>query len=161
MYLHHVSLWRWYIDDILMVWMSPSLDLKDFLRKLESNDFNLKCTYSMENTITFWDLCISIQSDGKLATSLCRKETAGNIILMANGAHLRALVKRSTYGQFIRISRNCLEVDFRREAAALRDRLLQQRYSKKTLKKACQKAMGNSCSELLINRPQRKQSKTA
>lgn len=64
------------------------------------------------------------------------------------------LIPSIPHGQYCRIKQNCLNPqDFEREASALRDCLLLQRYSKKCLKKAYhQKACGCPRSELPVKR---------
>lgn len=84
-------------------------------------------------------------------TSLFRKEIMGNMILRADSAHPGAFVRSVPYRQYLRIKSICSnEQDFEREVAALRDRLLVCGYSKKSLKRAHQKACYRLRSELLF-----------
>lgn len=96
-----------------------------------------------QETISFLDVEVFIKTDMTLGTTLFRKPTAGNTILRVNSGHPTSLVKSIPYGQYLRIKRNCSSHgDFQQKASELKDRLLAQGYSKKTLKKVYHRANG-------------------
>lgn len=145
MYLHHILLWRRYIDDVLLIWTGSVELLNSFMELLSHNKFNLKFTIQFDTTtISFLDLRLVLREDGSIFSTLYRKETAGNTILHSASSHPRTLIHSIPYSQYLRIRRNCArDEDFEREARALYDRLLNRGYSKKVLKRAYQQAKQN------------------
>lgn len=68
MYLGHCLLWLRYIDDVIMLWNGASEDLVTFMEELNSNDRNIRLTYTYNSeTLSFLDLFINIEG-GKLQT---------------------------------------------------------------------------------------------
>lgn len=45
MYLHHVHMWRRYIDDVLVVWKGDVESPHKFIDTLNNNDHNISLTY--------------------------------------------------------------------------------------------------------------------
>lgn len=60
-----------------------------------------------QSNISFLDLVISIDAQGKLDSSLYRKPSAGNTILHAQSSHPVSLVKSIPYSQYLRVKWNC------------------------------------------------------
>lgn len=113
-----------YIDDVLVLWNGDNVSLNKFIAELGKNDFNLKFTYEASpEQIGFLDLLISKDMEGKITTSLYRKDTAGNMILRADSSHPRHIVKNIPYGQYIRLRRNCTTLASFKKADLLKDRL--------------------------------------
>lgn len=82
MYLCHILQWHRYIDDVLLTWMSTPTELTQYMQALGFSMFNLKFTMTY-NTIFV---------NGMVATTLCRKPTAGNTILHADSADSQAII---------------------------------------------------------------------
>lgn len=80
-FMEHVLMWMRYIDNVFLVWDgSPEL-LQDFMTELNHNEFNLNFTMTHDSSnITFLDVTIHKDEDGRLTSSLYRKTTAGNSI---------------------------------------------------------------------------------
>lgn len=95
-----------------------------------------------ESVITFLDVKITKNEDGSLSSGLYRKSTAENTILHATSAHPQPLVQLFPYSQYLRLRRNCsMEEYFHVEAGLLKERLLNQGYSRMCLKKAFKRAV--------------------
>ncbi|XP_056427508.1 uncharacterized protein LOC130368175 [Hyla sarda] len=70
-----------------------------------------------------------------------RKPTATNLLLHAASSHTPSTIKAIPTGQFLRIRRICSsDDDFKKQSAILTERFLQRGYSRRSLKKAYQKA---------------------
>ena len=153
-FIHFVSSWFRYIDDVLMIWEGSIEELNSFMSIMNQNDLNLKFTVtSSDIQIAFLDVTVIKNSDGSLSTGLFRKPTAGNTVLHATSAHPASLIRSIPYSQYLRLKRNCSTQEvFLLEAAALRDRLLERGYSKKCLKKSFQRANGQLRQNLLVKK---------
>ncbi|XP_075451093.1 uncharacterized protein LOC142492326 [Ascaphus truei] len=132
-----VDIWLRFIDDVLMVWRGTEDMLKKFIEILNTNDLNLRLTleYSYEQ-ICFLDLLISKGHGGLIETTIYRKDTASNNILLASSQYPRPLIKVIPIGQFLRLRRNCRnEKDFEEKAKDMMIRFRARGYSQKTIKK--------------------------
>ncbi|XP_040212985.1 uncharacterized protein LOC120943646 [Rana temporaria] len=152
MYTGHVINWLRYIDDIFIIWSGTSSQLYQFIDILNVNERNLKFTFTASSDqVTFLDLTILKDGDGRITSSLFRKETAGNTLLHATSAHPTNLLKSIPYAQYLRLRRNCtMTKDFLLQANLLRQRLLLRGYSKSLLRKAFNKAARQSRINLLF-----------
>lgn len=116
--------------------------LNTFIEILNCNSSNLRFTFSSDRSkITFLDLTIFKDSSGCLASTLFRKESAGNTLLHADSAHPHTLIRSIPYAQYLRLHRNCTFTDeFKSQANLLRDRLKASGYSKFLLCRAYNRA---------------------
>ena len=151
-FIHLVSGWFRYIDDVLMIWEGSTEELESFMSIMNCNELNLRFTMSSSDSqIPFLDVTLLKNPDGYISTGLYRKPTAGNTILHASSAHPTSLIGSIPYSQYLRLRRNCsTQESFLREAAGLRDRLLHRGYTKKILKRSFQRANGQIRSHLLV-----------
>lgn len=135
-----------------LVWTGTQNLLDSFIQTINHNSMNLKFTISAHpNQITFLDLTIFKDKENCLATTLFRKETAGNTLLHAESAHPRSLIKSIPYAQYLRLRRNCTHLEeFKSQANALRNRLLARGYTKTILRSAYNKAIRQSRNSLLF-----------
>lgn len=156
---NEVLVWLRYIDDIFIIWTGSQQTLASFVDHLNSNTFNLKFTYNSDlHKISFLDLTIYKDANLCLATTLYRKETAGNTVLHASSAHPSTLVRSIPYAQYIRLRRNCTtDNEFKHHADALRERLLKRGYSKSLLRRAFNKAWDQSRNALLFSKEPRRE----
>lgn len=123
--LQHVISWHRYIDDVLFFWSGTRDELSQFIDFLAINDYNLR--FTMECSL---DLEISIDSEGRLYSTLYCKPLSGNTILHARSAHPKPLWDSISYNQYLRIKRNCtLEADFQKASRDLYHRLKNRGYS--------------------------------
>lgn len=118
---------------------------------INTNDFNLKFTMSHSTSeITFLDVSIQKQINGRLCSEFYCKPTASNSLLHASSYHPKPLMASIPYSQYLRARRNCSnDIRFQKEADVLRTRLLKRGCSKSSLKKANQKTIKLSRRELL------------
>lgn len=101
-YQSHIIMWQIYIDDILLIWDGPWDLLEMFLRALSNNTFNLSFTYQVsQEKITFLDLYIKIDPEGRLSSSLYRKPSAGNTILHFYSFHPFSLKNLIPYSHYL------------------------------------------------------------
>lgn len=120
--------WHRHINDIFVVWDGPLELLRTFLDGLNTNVFNI--------LFTLLDTLVRIDSLGNISTTLYRKPTVGNSILRANSAHPVALKRSVPIAQYLRIRLICSFLsDFKTQARALQDQLLQKGYSRTLFKK--------------------------
>lgn len=103
----HVIMWARYIDDIFCIWKGSEADANDFVKTLNSNEFNLEFTSQFsKNTIEFLDLELTV-NENKLESRLFRKKNAGNSLLHARSCHSNALIRSIPYGKLLHAKRNC------------------------------------------------------
>lgn len=157
-FLNHVLGWFRFINDLLVIWTGTDQLLKAFIERLNINQFNLHFTFTYNTqSISFLDVQIIKNSAGQLTTDLYRKPTAGNTLLHASSPHPCPLIRSIPYAQYLRLKRNCTEDgDFRRQANALRTRLLARGYNRTTLRKAFNKALAQDRQTLLFGPPRPK-----
>lgn len=92
-------------------------------------------------SISFLDIEVSLEQTGILKNNLFRKLTAGNTILRFKSAHPTSLHRSIPFSHYLRLRRICSnDLDFKTEAGALQDRLLQRGYPCSLLKKAYKRA---------------------
>lgn len=105
--------------------------------------------------IAFLDILLTFGLTGNLNSDLYCKPTAGNTILRFNSSHPAPLLHSIPYCQYLRLRRKCsTDASFKEQADQLRTRLLQQEYTRTTLKKAFNRAKNQSRSQLLhLNKP--------
>lgn len=148
--MHNVVMWTRYIDDVFVIWRGSRNDADEFVDALNINHFNLEFTSNFSSTsLEFLDLELTIK-EGKLESSLFRKQTAGNSLLHARSCHPKSLVNSIPYGELLRAKRNCsTDEAYRREEACMTNRFLERGYSKQTIQKAKIKEDEKSRSSLL------------
>ncbi|XP_040196442.1 uncharacterized protein LOC120929219 [Rana temporaria] len=154
----HILIWQRYIDDIFIIWDGPESGLKELLRLMNINKFNLFFTMSHnQSEINFLDISIRKNPDGKINSTLFRKETAGNTILHAGSFHPEPLKRSIPFSQFLRIRRNCsLEDDFHEQCNALSLRLSSRGYTKTCLRKAFNRVKALDRRQLIFKTKSRK-----
>lgn len=103
-----VLVWRWFIDNIFIVWTGNRDKLFSFLTHLKGNQYNLKFTTTCDQSAkNFLDISIFFNSDGTIDSSLYRKPLASNTILHATSSHPKSLIQSIPYSQYLRLKRNC------------------------------------------------------
>lgn len=96
---------------------------------------------------------------GNLTSTLHTKCTAGNPVLHADSFHPTPLKNSNPHGQYLRLRRNrSNETLIKIEAGKLQTRLLDRGYSRRCLRKACNRTIRQT-RETLLFRPQTKNSK--
>lgn len=96
-------------------------------------------TYLDSHSIHFLDL--TILKDNTLQNIIYRKPLSGNTLLQADSNHPTHLIRNIPIGQFLRVRRNCsFTQDFMSKASKLAQHLKQQRYVKRNIHNAWEKA---------------------
>lgn len=103
-YLCHVLTWHRYIDNNLMIWTGTPNDLPEFMW-IFTYSSNSKFT---KEKISFLGVENVVQDD---ETKLYGKETAGDTILKAHSAHSSPLIGSIPYSEYLRLCRNCTNVN--------------------------------------------------
>ncbi|OCT58568.1 hypothetical protein XELAEV_18002002mg [Xenopus laevis] len=142
-----IKFYKRYMDDLFYIWQGTEFAFLDFVKALNSNDFNLRFTHTFHSTsIDFLDL--------KLTGKGCKIESmvtdTGNSLLRADSCHPSHVFKAVPMGQFQRLRRNCsTDKEFVMQAVKLRDRFLERGYPLKRLVVAFTRAIKTERSELL------------
>lgn len=124
------------------LWMDLTLSCYNSLTFLNHNKYNLHFTVRCSQTnISFLDTNVTLWW-GAITSVLYWKEKAGDTLLRFNSANPPALLQLIPYSQY----RN---KDFRTQANLLKLCLLERGYSRTILKKAYQRALGKTRSQLL------------
>ncbi|XP_053575241.1 LOW QUALITY PROTEIN: histone-lysine N-methyltransferase, H3 lysine-36 specific [Bombina bombina] len=121
--------------------MVPIWSYRNFLVN-NNNRLNSKLTHEESLIqINFLDITICKNRDGIISTDLFRKPTATNSLLHSTSAHAPGTMRSLPTGEFLRLRRNCSEAQtFELRALDLEERLLKRGYSKRSIKKAKQRA---------------------
>lgn len=121
------------------------LDLLSLLQDNEERDSN-------QTSVEFLDLTLNI-INGTIETSLFRKPTATNSLLEFSSFHPTHLKRGIPYGQYLRLRRNCTDIqDFKQNALDLTARFRNRGYPKKLLNQAYNKALHMDRQTLLTPR---------
>lgn len=150
-----ILLWTRYIDDIFILWQGSESSFVKYVQNLNHNLIGLKFTYECNPfTLPFLDVLISKGAKGNLETKVYRKSTSTNSLLKWESCHPRSLVKGIPRGQFLRLRRNCSEVDiFRTQACDLKHRFIRRGYPQTVLDGAYKEALQKERKKLLIPKP--------
>ncbi|XP_069465004.1 uncharacterized protein [Ambystoma mexicanum] len=105
---HLMKTWVRYIDDVFMLWGGTEIELNSFITWVNDQDecINFTMTFNQEK-IPFLDLEIFKDAENKLGTTLFRKATDKNTLLLFDSFHPQSLRQNLPFGQFLRVRRNC------------------------------------------------------
>lgn len=141
--------WFRYIDDIFCIFNGSPEEATDFVTLLNSFEPSLFFTpqYSPVQVI-FLDLTV-IKSNGSIITTLYRKETDKNTLLLASSFHPTSLKRSLPISQFYRLRRIChSDEDFIDQAQDMRNRFTQRGYPSSWVEHAYELALKKPRSEL-------------
>lgn len=98
-----------YIDDLLIIWDSFSMNCATFVCLANNNSLNLEFSYDSHNdTIHFLDLTlIGDVVQGNVTTHTYRKERAGKLLLLASSCHSAHTKQSIPIWAFTRARHNC------------------------------------------------------
>ena len=150
-----ISLWRRYIDDVLLIWKGTPSELNQFFIYVNSSTDYLSFTMECDNqSIDFLDLTIFKDVNNILQSTIYRKPLSRNTLLRADSNHSPHLVRNIPVGQFLRVRRNCsTSADFMSKAAHLAHRFEQRGYDKSDITKAWDRAQSSDRALLLKKKP--------
>lgn len=149
-HLSKIIKWFRFIDDVWALYQGSVDELQDFFQLLNSFDSNLQFTmeYSHEK-VHFLDMWVS-KTDGKLSTTLYRKDTDKNSLLMANSFHPTPLKRGLPKSQFYRLRRICQTTDdFVEKAEEMKGRFRERGYPDAWVNNAFEAALKKSRADLL------------
>ncbi|XP_078506116.1 uncharacterized protein LOC144763946 [Lissotriton helveticus] len=144
-WMNNIIFWGRYIDDVIMIWDGPTLDLSEYFGYLNDNPFNVRFTMTHnQKAIDFLDVQLFVENN-KIQSCTHRKATACNSILHYESAHPRHVIENIPYGEMIRMRRNCSTDDsFQHSIQETEKSFLERGYPKKTLEKANKKVQNVS-----------------
>ncbi|XP_077123903.1 uncharacterized protein LOC143781279 [Ranitomeya variabilis] len=152
--VHH---WIRYIDDVFFVWEGTIEQLNDFMAGLNTNDLNIRLTFSHGRQVNFLDLDVCVSSQGFIETNVYRKPTATNTLLHASSSHRQSTIKGIPIGQHLRIKRICSSQEkFRDQAHDLYQRFRERGYSHRQIRTGYKRACSTSRDELLYQTTSKK-----
>nr|XP_055053666.1 uncharacterized protein LOC129438772 isoform X1 [Misgurnus anguillicaudatus] len=128
-FLHKISHWKRYIDDIFFIWKGSAEELSDFHNFINSNAQSLRFTIEQSaHEMNFLDILV-YKERNTLGSTLYRKSTDRNSILHGESFHPITLKRGLPMAQFSRIRRICSkDQDFQVQATDLEKRLKQRLY---------------------------------
>ncbi len=152
-------LYKWFIDDVVMIWPRGRESLNKFIGHLNQCHESIKFTAEIsENEITFLDTKIHPENDGTLWTDLYCKPTDSHDYLHFTSAPQPQCKRSWPYSQFIRVRCICSKPsDFLKHGLSLLAHFLHRGYSSEHLKEAFLKAWMLSRSDLLNYREKEEQ----
>ncbi|XP_069481482.1 uncharacterized protein [Ambystoma mexicanum] len=143
----HITMWKRYIDDVLLVWHGDETTLLAFFQWLNGLNLFLKFTlYYNKGRIYFLDLTIVSNPETKtLELRPFHNATDRNSLLRYESLHPKALRDNLPFGQFLRLKRNSSNRDvFLSEATTLSNNLVSRGYPSKIVKKSLKRALNNN-----------------
>ena len=149
---HHSKILKWYryIDDIFCIYKGSCHELNDFVTLLNGFDQNLK--FTLESSLVrvhFLDMWV-MNNVGHLSTTLYKKETDRNTLLLATSLHPTPLIRSLPISQFYRLRRVCSSTDdFIEKSFDMKSTFLQRGYSSDWVDSAFTQALNKPRSELL------------
>ena len=145
-----VALWKRYIDDVFVIWHGTEVEALSFVDWLNNQDPYLHFTHNMSREhLVFLDLDIKA-TEGRLKTTTHFKPTARNTLLHFQSFHPRTLRENLPYGQFLRLRRNCSDLnDYKRQAYSLSTKLTERGYPHRIVAQAQKRARNNNREALL------------
>ncbi|XP_077117394.1 uncharacterized protein LOC143773978 [Ranitomeya variabilis] len=148
-----VIFWARYIDDIFLIWRGTPNELKFFFQNLNINDLNIHLSFNFSyHQVEFLDVLVRRGPDGLLSSDAFRKVTAVNSVLHASSSHPPHVVNAVPTGQFLRIKRICSNsLDFEARAKKMKTRFLERGYSKRSIKRAYNRARNTDRNQLLYS----------
>ena len=107
-----ITLWKRFIDDIIMVFDHGEDELNKFLTHLNEIHPTIKFTHEYSfTTINFLDVQVTKMANGELMTDLYVKPTDSHAYLNFSSCHPRHIVNSIPYSQALRIIRICSDED--------------------------------------------------
>ena len=121
--------WKWFIDDIFLVWTHGEESLKKFIDYLNSLHDTIKFTHEMSYTnIDFLDTAVKFSHNRGLITTLFSKPTDTHLYLEYSSAHPQSVLTKGPFGQYLRLRRICtVDCDFEANAKKTHQVLSQKR----------------------------------
>ena len=109
---HRPALYLRYIDDIFMVFTGSESELLEFLEYMNHGHSTIKFTaeYSKEQ-VPFLDTWVKKGEQGRLFTDLYTKPTDTQNYLHYTSCHPKHSKNGAPYGEFLRIRRNCSNIE--------------------------------------------------
>ncbi len=146
--------WGRFIDDVILIWSGSEIDLLAFHSYLNTTNIHLNLSLDFSFTqIHFLDLKIFKDNEGKLHTTIFRKETDRNAILRADRFNPSWLTDNIPFGQFQRLKRIYdKEEDFDIKAQDMIQRFKERGYKNSVIENAYYKAKNINRDELLVQR---------
>jgi peptide-methionine (R)-S-oxide reductase len=156
-YTYHTQpkIWLRYIDDIFMIWDHDKAELEAFLNHLNQCHHSIKFTSEIsEETISFLDTSVHIDSERKLYTDLYCKPTDSHNYLLYSSSHPKHLLRSLPYSQFLRIRRICNHIDdYDKNAAIIGNHFTRRGYPDTLIMEAMIKARRMDRASLLKPKP--------
>ena len=137
------ELWKRYIDDIFMLWKGSEQELNLFLEEINSHHSHIKFTAnydSVNKTVPFLDMQVSIDEKGFIQTDLYKKDTAKCQYLLPSSCHPSHVTRNIPYSLGYRLLRICsIPEDFNKRLVELKEDLISRGYKSKIIDEAFQK----------------------
>lgn len=149
-FAENIILYYRYIDDIFCIFRGNQEQLMGFADLINNFKTNLK--FSLEyskDQVSFLDMWVQ-KRDGHLTTTLYKKPTDKNTLLLATSAHPTPLKKGLPKSQFFRLRRVCHTTeDFINKADEMKFKFRQRGYTPQWINEAYEAALSKSRESLL------------
>ena len=157
-----LSLYKRYIDDIIILWSGNRESLDNFLETLNRNDKNISLVWKIDDkSVDFLDLNISIEKD-KIVTKTHFKNVDMNSYLSTDSCHFKPWLFNIPKGQLVRLRRNCTyESDYSLQADMIGLRFKEKGYEESWIKGQIDTVKKLDRKEMLQDKPKKCQQQTA
>ena len=148
---HKPALYLRYIDDIFMVFTGSETQLLEFIEHMNNGHHSIKFTaeYSKDK-VPFLDTWVKKSDQGGLFTDLYTKPTDTQNYLHYTSCHPTHCKNGAPYGEFLRIRRNCSNIeDYQKQAKKRIADYLYRGYPENLLNEAYNKALNQNRTDLL------------
>jgi hypothetical protein len=139
---NRLSMWVRYLDDIFGIWEGTVRELINFTTSVNEVDENIQVTVNTSATdIQFLDLIIFKNSSSTLSTIVYLKPTSSLKLIHPRSLHPKHVKHGVIHSQILRYHRNTtFHIDFQQQWHSLSQALIQQGYTRSTLRDIKQKA---------------------
>lgn len=152
-----ISLYKRYIDDIIILWNGTVEVLETFLSNINNNCYELKFTGN-------WDLCeisflalVLVKANGRIQTKTYFKGTDRNSSIPTASYHHPRWLGGVPKGQLMRIMRNCDNMsDYLHQSEIVVNKFKEKRYQNQDLRSIQSQIMDMDRKLLLEDKPKNK-----
>lgn len=141
-----------YIDDIVGIWRGPKPDIPELFSETTTGTIRLSYVFG-DPTLAALDVLLSISEDGRIRSTLYRKQSDNHQFVHWASAHPPHLKRSIPFAQLLRLRRICSEdSDFHKETELLLSRFKHRKYPPHLLASALQLASRIDRKTLLTRR---------
>ena len=137
----YITMWKWYIDDIFIIWTGSATQLQTFMSKINTVHRTIKFTHEHSDTeLTFLDVTVykgpEFSSTGTLDVKTHIKPTNKQLYIHRNSYHPKCVKTAIPKGETLRyLHTNTQEATYKQITAKLKSKLIERGYKANEINK--------------------------